>query len=148
VRAVRSGVPVEIERHLCVSADYDSPWKEALDTYFEAALALLFPAVHALNDWLMELPPALEDVFRQDMETIQREALMPYVTSIERSARRAGQREGIKSMLHLRFSDEGLALMSAIDDIHDEEKLRAILKALEIATSVDEVRRICLPGSP
>jgi hypothetical protein len=34
-----------------VSADYDSPWKEALDFYFEAFLALLFPAVHAQIDW-------------------------------------------------------------------------------------------------
>jgi hypothetical protein len=31
--------------------DYDSPWKEALDAYFEAFLALLFPEVHTLIDW-------------------------------------------------------------------------------------------------
>src|SRR5882672_818405 len=34
-----------------MSADYDSPWKEALDAYFEAFLALLFPAIHAQLDW-------------------------------------------------------------------------------------------------
>ena len=34
-----------------MSADYDSPWKEALDVYFEAFLALLFPAVHRQIDW-------------------------------------------------------------------------------------------------
>src|SRR5207248_3994651 len=34
-----------------VSADYDSPWKEALDLYFEAFLALLFPYIHAQIDW-------------------------------------------------------------------------------------------------
>ena len=34
-----------------MAADYDSPWKEALDAYFEAFLALLFPEVHALIDW-------------------------------------------------------------------------------------------------
>jgi hypothetical protein len=34
-----------------VSADYDSPWKEALDVYFEAFLALLFPEVHGQIDW-------------------------------------------------------------------------------------------------
>jgi hypothetical protein len=33
-----------------MSADYDSPWKEALDVYFEAFLALLFPEVHRLMD--------------------------------------------------------------------------------------------------
>src|SRR4051794_31813854 len=31
--------------------DYDSPWKEALDRYFEACLALFFPHAHADLDW-------------------------------------------------------------------------------------------------
>jgi hypothetical protein len=34
-----------------VAADYDSPWKEALDLYFEPFLALLFPTIHAQIDW-------------------------------------------------------------------------------------------------
>ena len=34
-------------------ADYDSPWKEALDRYFEACLALFFPEAHADIDWTM-----------------------------------------------------------------------------------------------
>jgi hypothetical protein len=32
-------------------ADYDSPWKEALDHYFERCLALFFPHIHAEIDW-------------------------------------------------------------------------------------------------
>jgi hypothetical protein len=32
-------------------ADYDSPWKEALDRYFEPFLAFLFPQAHADIDW-------------------------------------------------------------------------------------------------
>jgi hypothetical protein len=31
--------------------DYDSPWKEALDRYFEACLAFFFPLAHAEIDW-------------------------------------------------------------------------------------------------
>jgi hypothetical protein len=31
--------------------DYDSPWKEALDRYFEACLALFFRQAHADIDW-------------------------------------------------------------------------------------------------
>ena len=31
--------------------DYDSPWKEALDVYFEPFVALLFPAAHADIEW-------------------------------------------------------------------------------------------------
>ncbi|MGH7173403.1 MAG: hypothetical protein ACRELG_24225, partial [Gemmataceae bacterium] len=34
-----------------MSSDYDSPWKEALDSYFEPFLALLFPEVHRQIDW-------------------------------------------------------------------------------------------------
>ncbi len=32
-------------------ADFDSPWKEALDVYFKAFLLLLFPRVHDDIDW-------------------------------------------------------------------------------------------------
>jgi hypothetical protein len=32
-------------------ADYDSPWKEALDRYFERCMAFFFPRVHADIDW-------------------------------------------------------------------------------------------------
>ncbi|HEV3007110.1 MAG TPA: hypothetical protein VGX78_21745, partial [Pirellulales bacterium] len=32
-------------------ADYDSPWKDALDHFFEACLAFFFPAAHADIDW-------------------------------------------------------------------------------------------------
>jgi hypothetical protein len=32
-------------------SDYDSPWKEALDVYFEAFLLFFFPRVHADIDW-------------------------------------------------------------------------------------------------
>jgi hypothetical protein len=34
-----------------MSSDYVSPWKEALDLFFEAFLALLFPEVHAQIEW-------------------------------------------------------------------------------------------------
>ncbi len=32
-------------------SDYDSPWKEALDTYFEQFLAFFFPQAHTAIDW-------------------------------------------------------------------------------------------------
>ena len=32
-------------------ADYDSPWKEALDFFFKAFLELFFPEAHADIDW-------------------------------------------------------------------------------------------------
>ncbi|MCZ7574879.1 MAG: hypothetical protein M5U01_40525 [Ardenticatenaceae bacterium] len=32
-------------------ADYDNPWKDVLEQYFEAFMALFFPAAHADIDW-------------------------------------------------------------------------------------------------
>src|SRR5437764_912470 len=34
-----------------MSADYDGPWKEALDVYFAPFLELLFPDIHSQIDW-------------------------------------------------------------------------------------------------
>jgi hypothetical protein len=79
------------------------------------------------------------------VDKIQEEKRMPYVTSIERVGRRAGLREGIESSLRVRFGEEGLKLMPEIREIHEEEKLEAILKALETAVSVDDVRRLWSP---
>jgi hypothetical protein len=54
-------------------------------------------------------------------------------------------RLGIESLLRVRFGDQGLQLMP---EIHEEEKPRAILKALETAASPDEVRRLWMPPAP
>jgi len=101
-----------------------------------------------LMDWLMVLPPPLVSLFRQEIEKIQEEKRMPYITSIERLGIRKGLCKGIESLLKVRFNDEGLKLMPEIREIHEEEKLEAILKILETATSLDEVRRLCSPGAP
>jgi len=101
-----------------------------------------------LIDWLMELPPALKSVFWQDMEKIQGERRMPFITTPEWYYLCKGLRRGIESLLRVRFGDEGLRLMPEIQEIHEEEKLEAILKALESAASLDEVRRLWSPGGP
>jgi hypothetical protein len=101
-----------------------------------------------LIDWLMDLPPTLDGVFRQDVARIQEERRMPYVTSIERWGRCEGLRQGIEVVLRLRFGEEGLKLMPEIREIHEYQKLEEILKALETATSLDAVRRLWSPSTP
>jgi hypothetical protein len=96
-------------------------------------------------DWLMELPPPLQEVFWQDMDKIQEENRMPFITTPERVGHRRGLREGIESVLRIRFGEDGLKLMPEIREIHEEETLRAVLKALETASSLDEVRRLWAP---
>ncbi len=72
---------------------------------------------------------------------------MPYITSVERVGLRRGMRLGIESLLRARFGEEGIKLMPEIHEIHEEEKLEAILKALETAPSVEDVRRLWSPPS-
>ncbi len=50
-------------------------------------------------DWMMDLPEALEQLFRQEAEQIEQEIHMPYVTSVERLARKEAQIEERRSLL-------------------------------------------------
>jgi hypothetical protein len=47
-----------------------------------------------------------------------------------------------------RFGEAGLKLMPEISDIDEPEKLQAILKALETASSPEDVRRVWAPPAP
>jgi hypothetical protein len=98
-----------------------------------------------LIDWLMELPPALDKVFWQEIDKLHEENRMPYITSVERHGRCVGLSQGIEVLLRMRFGDEGLKLMPEIREIYEYEKLEAILNALETATSLEEVRRLSSP---
>lgn len=49
---------------------------------------------------------------------------MPFITTPERVGRRAGMREGIESLLRVRFGEEGLKLMPEIQQVYEEERLR------------------------
>jgi hypothetical protein len=98
-------------------------------------------------DWLME-PPPLQDMFWEEADKIQKEKRMPFITTPERVGHRRGLREGIEVVLQLRFGDEGLKVMPEIREIHEEETLQAVLKALATAANLDEVRRLWSPGKP
>jgi hypothetical protein len=98
-------------------------------------------------DWLMELPRLQDQLFRQEVDKIQEEKGMPFITSVERAGIRKGLCKGIEVVLRLRFGEEGLKLMPEILEIHEEAKLEAILNALPTAASLDDVRRLWSPGS-
>ncbi len=51
--------------------DYDSPWKEALDRYFEQCIAFFFPQAHADIDWTRGhemLDKELQPIIRQSKQ--------------------------------------------------------------------------------
>jgi len=50
----------------------------------------------AVLDWMMRLPEGLEDKLWKDIEQIEAERKMPYVTSVERRATERGIQQGIQ----------------------------------------------------
>jgi hypothetical protein len=91
-------------------------------------------------DWLMELPKSLSDLFWEDVQQLQKERHMPFISTPERVGEWRGLRKGIESVLRIRFGAEGLKLMPEINKLYGEAELTAILQALETAKSPEEVR--------
>jgi hypothetical protein len=97
-------------------------------------------------DWLLALPAPLERAFWKEITELQGEKRMLFITTPQRIGRLEGMCEGIKGMLKIRFGDAGLKLMPEIEqEIHEEEKLREIMKALETVPSPEELRHIWSP---
>ncbi|WP_375492366.1 cytosolic protein [uncultured Nostoc sp.] len=96
----------------------------------------------AFVDWVLTLPQDLEREFLFEVEQLEAEQRMQYVTSFERSGIRLGLLEGIELGLKLRFGTVGLSLLPSISTIEDVEQLRAILSGLETVSTISELRQI------
>src|SRR5205807_10553634 len=97
-----------------------------------------------LIDWLMELPAELQEAFRQQLHEFEEAKHMPYVTSIERLAKKEGRQEGaraelletIRAGLKDRFGSGGSRLMGRIRAVSDLPRLRILARALSTAKSM------------
>lgn len=96
----------------------------------------------AFVDWVLTLPSDLEGEFLFEVEQLEAEQRMQYVTSFERSGIRLGLLEGIELGLKLRFGTVGLSLLPSISTIEDVEQLRAILSGLETVSTISELCQI------
>jgi flagellar biosynthesis/type III secretory pathway protein FliH len=111
-----------------------------------------------LIDWMMQLPPELENQFREEMTRLAEEKQMPYVTSLERLAREEGREEGrqegleegvrkgllegIEVGLSVRFGPEGLALMTEVRRVQNVAQLQKLLALIRTVGSLDDYRQI------
>lgn len=94
-------------------------------------------------DWMMDMPKGLDDRFWKEVQQFEQEKHMPYVTGVERRAEKRGLMKGIELGLKLKFGTEGQQLIPEIQRIDDIEVLENVIRAIEIATNVEEVRRTC-----
>jgi hypothetical protein len=55
------------------------------------------------RNWIMDLPDVLEQLFDREVEQIEQEKQMPYITSVERLAKREARAELLIRALERRF---------------------------------------------
>jgi hypothetical protein len=109
-----------------------------------------------LIDWLMELPAELQEGFRQELHEFEEAKHMPYVTSIERLAKKEGREEGrqegrqegaraellhtIRTGLKAKFGVAGSRLMAKVRGIDDLPRLRILAASLIRVESLRDFR--------
>ncbi|MEQ8970814.1 MAG: transposase [Coleofasciculus sp. C1-SOL-03] len=88
-----------------------------------------------LIDWFIALPKTEEDRLWQEIQTLEQERKMPYITSVERIGIRKGLEKGLQQgqqrsiirILEVRFQDIPLKLREIIGRIKDSEVLGTLL---------------------
>ncbi len=93
----------------------------------------------------MDLPPAVQALFRDEIYRYEEERTMPFMTSFERLARTEELLAGIEVGLELKFGSAGLQFLEELRTIQDVEVLRAVLRALRTTTTLGELRRLWAP---
>jgi hypothetical protein len=98
-------------------------------------------------DWLMELPPELEEEFNVELAAFERERTMPYVTSFERIGREKGRVEAkveyLLELLAVRFETAIPAeLEERIRGTADRAQLDAWFRIGAKASDLAEFRRL------
>ncbi|MBD2255931.1 hypothetical protein H6G14_32780 [Nostoc parmelioides FACHB-3921] len=91
---------------------------------------------------MLTLPLDLELEFIREVEQLEAQQRMQYVTSFERIARIESLLKGIALGLKLKFGTPGQNLLPEIEQIEDFRLLESILSAIETANTVDELRSI------
>jgi len=105
-----------------------------------------------LIDWIMTLPEELEAGFRADLESIEKENNVEYLSSIERHGFKKGLEqgrekgkgegllEGIALLLDSKFGAEGGKVLRKVRKLDDLAELRNFARFLKNAETIEEVR--------
>jgi hypothetical protein len=94
---------------------------------------------------MMDLPPALEELFWHEIQRYEEETNMPYITSVERQAMERGRGEGLRWAIEAtwteRWGAEGAALAGGLATMVDQAQLEGLMKAISKANRLEEVRQ-------
>jgi hypothetical protein len=97
-------------------------------------------------DWLMDLPKELQEGFREELYRYEEEKTMPYVTSVERLAKKEGRRESLLEVIEIglqgKFGQAGLELLPQIRALEKNSQLRDVATTLMTADSLDAIRKL------
>ena len=108
-------------------------------------------------DWMMRLPEALDRSFQERVEEIEARYRMPYVTSVERLARKDGRQEGRQegqqegrlqerremalTLLREKFGEVPASVAERITAIRDLDRLLSLFQAAVRLSSLQEFER-------
>jgi hypothetical protein len=104
-------------------------------------------------DMVLFLPPSLDSAFISEVEALEEEKKMPFITSAERVGRERGRQQGrqeglqkaIEVLLKTRFGRAGARLMARVNRLQDEAVLEQVLQGLGTANKLGEVEQLLPP---
>lgn len=111
-----------------------------------------------LIDWVITLPDSLIQKFKTDLNAIEEQQKMPYVTSIERLGIEKGREEGIEkgiekgiktglkigiqAVIEARFGEAGLVLIPEIEALDNRTLLESILERAKSVAAPENLREL------
>jgi len=104
-------------------------------------------------DWVMRLPKNLDAAVWREIQQLEEEKNVTYITSVEQLGREEGLKvgraegliDGITLALEIRFGDAAATLIAEIRQITDLAVLEQLLTSVRSATTPDDVRRVYAP---
>ena len=93
-------------------------------------------------DWVLTLPPELEEAFRQDLETYERGKNMPYLSTIERMGEARGEARGKLDLIRLLLTQQvGTIFTETIEELGKlpTEQLDQLALDLRGFTTIDDL---------
>jgi hypothetical protein len=96
----------------------------------------------ALLDWMMRLPPEIEQGFKQEIRHYEEDNQMPTVFTIESMAKMETTQEAIIEVLEIRFDSVSNELSEAIKKIYDLEQLSMLHRQAVTIESLAEFQNL------